>query len=100
MPTSRPNGTDPDFERLGNLLEFPLDYPIRVLGARSPGFLESIGTLIESIAPGFEPATMTLKESSGGKWLSASATVRIESRVQLERLYRELASSPLVRAVL
>jgi putative lipoic acid-binding regulatory protein len=100
MPTSRPNGPDPAFERLGKLLEFPLDYPIRVLGLSTPGFPQAVGAIIEARAPGFDASTLSLKTSSRGKWVSASATVRIESREQLESLYLELSASPLVRAVL
>jgi putative lipoic acid-binding regulatory protein len=41
-----------------------------------------------------------LRASAQGNWLSLTVTVRLESRAQLEGLYRALGVHPLVRMVI
>ena len=94
------NGLSAAFERLGRLLEFPVDFPVKVLGTRVDGFAQAIAELVRSQVPGFDPAGITLRASSKGTYLSLSFSVRVESREQLERLYRALATHPLVSIVL
>lgn len=88
------------FDRLEALMEFPVDFPLKVMGRRVDGFAQAIADLITSHAPGFDPATMELRPSSQGTWLSLTVVVRVESRAQLEALYRDIAGHPLVRIVL
>ena len=51
-------------------------------------------------ATGFDPATLEMRVSRNGNYLSVTATIRAESRPQLDALYRELTSHPLVSVVL
>jgi putative lipoic acid-binding regulatory protein len=51
-------------------------------------------------APDFDPATLELRASRGGNYLSVTATIRATSREQLDALYRELSRHPLVKVVL
>jgi putative lipoic acid-binding regulatory protein len=88
------------FDRLERLLDFPVDFPLKIMGRRVDGFAQAIAALVSEHAPGFDPATMELRASSQGRWLSLTVVVRIESREQLERLYGALAAHPLVRIVL
>lgn len=88
------------WERIGNLLEFPVDFPIKVMGRRTDEFAQTIAALVCARVPGFDPASIELRASSRGAWLSVTLTVRAQSREQLEALYRELAAHPLVRIVL
>jgi putative lipoic acid-binding regulatory protein len=88
------------FDRLGRLLDFPVDFPLKVMGRRADSFAQSIASVVGEHAPQFDPATMELRTSSQGNWLSITVTVRLESREQLERLYRALVAHPLVRLVL
>jgi putative lipoic acid-binding regulatory protein len=88
------------FDRLEALMEFPVDFPLKVMGRRVDGFAQAIADLVAAHAPGFDPATMELRPSSKGTWLSLTVVVRIESRAQLETLYRAIAGHPLVRLVL
>lgn len=88
------------FDRLEQLLDFPVDFPLKVMGRRVDEFAQSIATVVGEHVPGFDPATMELRVSARGTYLSVTVTVRIESRGQLERLYRALSSHPLVKVVL
>ena len=51
-------------------------------------------------APDFDPATLEMRASKEGNWLSVTATVNATSREQLDNLYRELTSHPMVKMVL
>lgn len=88
------------FDRLERLLAFPVDFPLKIMGRRVDGFAQAIAALVLEHVPDFDPATMALRASSQGGWLSLTVVVRIESRVQLEQLYGALAAHPLVRIVL
>jgi uncharacterized protein len=88
------------FDRIERLLEFPVDFPIKVMGKRVDGFAQAIADLVAQRVPGFDARGIELRASSKGTWLSVTLTVRAESREQLEGLYRALAGHPLVRVVL
>lgn len=88
------------WERIGNLLEFPVDFPIKVMGRRTDDFAQTIAELVSARVPDFNPASIELRASSRGAWLSVTLIVRAQSREQLQTLYRELSSHPLVRIVL
>jgi putative lipoic acid-binding regulatory protein len=81
-------------------LLFPTDFPIKVMGLRVDQFAQEIVAVVREHAPDFDPATRELRASSGGKYLSVTATVRATSRAQLDALYRALTRHPLVKVVL
>jgi len=100
-----PSGHDPAdigqaFDRIEKLLEFPADFPLKVMGRRVDGFAQAIAALVAEQLPAFDPATIELRTSSKGAWLSLTLMLRVESRVQLESIYRALAAHPWVRIVL
>jgi putative lipoic acid-binding regulatory protein len=88
------------FDRIEKLLEFPADFPLKVMGRRVEGFAQAIAELVREHLPAFDPATIELRTSSKGAWLSLTLMLRVESRVQLESIYRALAAHPAVRIVL
>ena len=51
-------------------------------------------------APDFDGSTMQMRASSSGKYLSLTCTIQATSKPQLDALYRELSSHPLVKIVL
>ena len=81
-------------------LQFPTDFPIKIMGMRVDDFAQQIVEVVTKHAPDFDPATLELRSSSGGKYLSVTATIRATSREQLDALYRALTSHPLVQVVL
>lgn len=98
-----PGGQDPftgAFDRIEKLLEFPVDFPIKVMGKRVDDFAQTIAALVRSHVPGFDAATMELRSSSNGTYLSVTVNVHVASRAQLEGLYRALSEHPMVRVVL
>jgi putative lipoic acid-binding regulatory protein len=81
-------------------LTFPTDFPIKVMGRRVDHFAQEIVRVVRAHAPDFDAATLELRASSGGNYLSVTATIRATSRAQLDALYRELTGHPLVKVVL
>ncbi|MCS7100948.1 MAG: DUF493 family protein [Burkholderiaceae bacterium] len=87
-------------DRAGSLLTFPLDFPIKIMGRRTDDFAQTIVEVVREYAPDFDAATVQLRASRNGNYLSLTATVRATSRAQLDALYRALSSHPLVAVVL
>jgi putative lipoic acid-binding regulatory protein len=82
------------------LLEFPCDFPIKIMGASREGLAQAILAVVVKHAPDFDGATMEMRASKAGKYLSFTCTVRAVSKAQLDALYRELSSHPWVKVVL
>ncbi|MES2561411.1 MAG: DUF493 domain-containing protein [Pseudomonadota bacterium] len=82
------------------LIEYPCDFPIKVMGRSQPGFAEAIVGVIARHAPDFDAASMTIKASKAGAYLSATCMIRATSRAQLDALYQALCDHPMVVMVL
>ena len=80
--------------------QFPCDFPIKIMGARSDGFAQEILGIVLRHAPDFDPATMQMRVSAKGNYLSLTCTLRAHSHEQLDALYRDLSAHPLVKVVL
>ncbi|MBI1942251.1 MAG: DUF493 domain-containing protein [Betaproteobacteria bacterium] len=81
-------------------LAFPTVFPIKVMGRREGGFAQSVLEIVLRHAPDFEPATIEMRPSRQGKYLSLTVTVNATSREQLDALYQELCDHPTVVMVL
>lgn len=82
------------------LLEFPCNFPIKIIGIAEEGFAQEILEVVIRHAPDFVAATMEMRPSKGGSYLSLTCTVQAVSQVQLDALYRELSGHPRVKVVL
>jgi putative lipoic acid-binding regulatory protein len=82
------------------LLEFPCDFPLKIMGATRDDFAQAVVAVVLKHAPDFDPAGVTMRPSKAGNYLSLTCTIRATSKAQLDALYRELSSHPLVRVVL
>lgn len=82
------------------LLEFPCDFPLKIMGAARDDFAQTIAALVCAHAPDFEPATIEMRPSRAGNYLSLTCTVRATSQAQLDGLYRALSAHPMVKIVL
>ena len=70
------------------------------MGRREGRFAQSVMQILLRHAPDFEPATMEMRPSRKGKYLSLTVTVNATSREQLDALYQELCDHPTVVMVL
>lgn len=82
------------------LLEFPCDFPIKIMGARGDDFAQTMVEIVLRHAPDFASESVEMRASSSGKYLSVTCTIRATSKPQLDALYRELSGHPLVKVVL
>lgn len=85
---------------LDSIIEYPLDFPIKVMGPNHPAFVGTITSLVRLHAPDFDPASATTRPSREGKYLSITVTIRAVSREQLDDLYRALSDHPMVSMAL
>lgn len=82
------------------LLEFPCDFPIKIMGVRVDEFAQAIVEVVLVHAPDFDPTTVEMRPSSKGTYLSLTCTFRATSQAQVDDLYRALTAHPLVKVVL
>ncbi len=83
-----------------SLIEYPSDFPIKVVGIMHDEFAQTIVEVVTVHDPDFHAGKVEMRPSSAGKYLSLTLTVRATSREQLDNLYRELSSHPMVKFVL
>jgi len=83
-----------------SLLEFPCSFPLKIMGRTQQGFAQAVVAVVQKHAPDFDPATLEMRASEAGNYLSVTATINATSRDQLDDLYRELVSHPMVKLVL
>ncbi len=79
-----------------SLIEYPCEFPIKVMGLTQAGFAQNVLAIVKRHAPDFDGATMEMKSSKQGKYLSITCTINATSREQLDTLYRELCDHPMV----
>ena len=83
-----------------SLIAFPCDFPIKVMGLRQHGFAQAILEVVKFHSPDYDPATVEMRSSREGKYLSLTITVKATSQQQLDDLYRDLCDHPMVSMVL
>lgn len=83
-----------------SLIEYPSEFPIKVMGKNDDGFVEALTHIARQFDPAFNPATIELRDSKGGNYLGVTLTVTATSRAQLDDLYRAFSAHPLVKVVL
>ena len=83
-----------------SLIEYPSEFPIKVMGLNVDGFVHAITRIAEQFDPAFDATTVELRPSKGDKYLGVTITVTATSREQLDELYRTLSTHPMVKMVL
>ncbi len=83
-----------------SLIEYPCEFPIKIMGNARAGFAQSMLEVVSRHAADFDGATMAMKPSKHGKYLSITCTINATSREQLDALYQELCDHPMVVMVL
>jgi putative lipoic acid-binding regulatory protein len=77
-----------------SLITFPCDFTIKVFGLASQEFEAAVLMIINKHAPNLSGRMIQSRPSENGKYLALSVTVHVDSREQLDNIYRELSSSP------
>jgi putative lipoic acid-binding regulatory protein len=79
-----------------SLLKFPTVFPIKVMGRREDGFAQVVADIVVRHAPDFDPASMEMRPSRNGRYLGLTVTINARSREQVDAIYLELSSNPMV----
>ncbi len=82
------------------VLACPCDFPIKIMGKTQAGFAQAVVEVVKRHAPEFDEATIEMRGSREGRYISLTCTVHVTSRHQLDELYRELCDHPMVTMVL
>ena len=81
-------------------IEFPCDYPIKVLGRSSDAYQSIILEVFERHAPGFDRDTIEVRDSRKGTFTSLTITITATGKEQLDALHRDLMATGHVQMVL
>ena len=93
--------TTPQIPPEESLIEYPCDFPIKVMGPHTEVYIEEIVALVVTHAPGFDAAqALVRRPSSTGKYIGLTFTVRAHSREQLDNIYRAVTGHPHTKYVL
>jgi uncharacterized protein len=87
----------PDSE---TLIEFPCDFPIKVMGETLDEFTSEVIKAIQLHIPEFGAHLIEMRGSAGGKYISITCVVYVTSKPQLDDIYRTLTAHPMVKVVL
>ena len=90
----------PQDPRKDSLIQYPSQFPIKVMGAKVDGFVHAVTSIARQFDPSFDAGTVELRDSSAGNYLGITITVTATSRQQLDDLYRALTAHPMVKVVL
>jgi hypothetical protein len=83
-----------------SLIEYPSDFPIKVMGPTHDAFATTIVAVVLEHDPTFHEGRMEVRPSTRGNYTGLTVLVRATSRDQLDNLYRALSSHPMVKIVL
>jgi putative lipoic acid-binding regulatory protein len=81
-------------------IEYPVDFPIKVMGRNVPGFAQTVTAIVLRYAPDFDTQTVEMRSSRKNSYLSLTFVIRATSRQQLDALYSELSGHAMVAMVL
>lgn len=81
-------------------IEFPCDYPLRVIGEKDAGFRRTVLDIVRVHAPDFEETSVSVRDSRDGNYCSVRFSIVATGEDQLRALHEALIADPRVRMVL
>src|SRR4051812_4420994 len=70
----------PELPAQPSLLEFPCEFPIKVLGRREDGFAQAVSEIVQRHVEDFAPSTLGMRPSRNARFLSLTVTFTARSR--------------------
>ena len=83
-----------------SLIEYPSEFPIKVMGRAHPDLAQVLTEVVLQFDPAFDPATVEMRPSSSGNYMGLTFRVTATSRQQLDDLYQALHGHTMVSVVL
>jgi putative lipoic acid-binding regulatory protein len=81
-------------------IEFPCDYPIKVIGVNHHTLRETVIDIVRIHAPDLAEESVSLRDSRGGNYCSVRLSIRATGESQLRALHRALIKEPLIKLVI
>lgn len=75
------------------LLDFPCDFPLKVMGRDEAVMRAALIEILQSHVPDSSANDMTCRRSSKGRFVALSIHIRAERLDQLEQVYNALSDS-------
>ena len=72
------------------VIEFPCVFPVKIMGANDPQFVEHSCALVGQHTGLIDAAAVSTRQSKSGKYLSVTITINAQSRQQLDAIYQAL----------
>lgn len=83
-----------------SLINFPCDFPIKIIGQNTDTFNKDIIEIVKKNYPDTLDENIKTKVSKDNKYVSISITVHAHDKASLDELYMQLTSHPEIRMVL
>lgn len=83
-----------------SLMEFPCNFPIKVIGVKTSDFARDIASIARKHFPTTPDESIVYQESQKGNYLAITLTVYAENQPSLDALYQELTKHPDIKMVL
>jgi len=87
-------------EEVRPTIEFPCDYPIKVMGVHEGDFAAAVLQIVERHSPGLSEERISYRQSRNGRYLSVQVVITATGTEQLQALFDELKASGRVAMVL
>ncbi len=81
-------------------IEFPCDYPIKVVGDSAPDFKDFVVRTVQVHAPDLDMTSISLNASRNGRFISVRMSIIATGEAQLQSLFEDLKASGRVHMVL
>jgi hypothetical protein len=78
------------------LLEFPCQFPIKVMGKANLEFDLLVMDIVQQHVTSPEKTRLHSKPSKNGTYLAVTVTIEATSKAQLDAIYQQLSLHPLV----
>ncbi|MDH3641648.1 MAG: DUF493 domain-containing protein, partial [Gammaproteobacteria bacterium] len=81
-------------------IEFPCDYPIKVIGENHPTLRETVVEIVRLHAPDLADDAISCRDSRAGRYCSVRLSITATGEPQLRALHQALLEEPLVKLVI
>ena len=73
-------------------IEFPCEFPIKMMGRDTPAFRETMRTLVEGHAGAVDESRVQSTVSRNGRFVSVTITITATSQQQLDAIYHDVSA--------
>lgn len=87
-------------EPTNSLMEFPCNFPIKVIGINSPNFTSDVTNIARKHFPALLDTDIQIQPSKNQNYLALTVNVLAHNQKSLDALYLELTKHPDIKMVL